>query len=137
MDLHVRKLFWTTDGWPVVSPERYANTTQSSIAQTELTGEWEQIVLGYKVVPGYSAEQVDANLQVATTITLNADGTINGNGANTWTYAAPWLELKWNNGAYTDKVYVSRERDWENKKSTTLVFTGLNNAGTAVWGKKK
>lgn len=137
MDLHVRKLFWTTDGWPVVSPGRYANTTQSTIAQTELTGDWEQIVMGYKVVPGYSAEQVDANLQVAATITLNSDGKINGAAANAWTYAAPWLELKWNNGTYTDKVYVSRERDWENKKSTTLVFTGLNNEGTAIWGKKK
>jgi arabinan endo-1,5-alpha-L-arabinosidase len=137
MDLHVRKIFWTTDGWPVVSPERYANTTQTSIASSELAGDWEQIVLGYKVVPGYAAEQVDANLQVATTITLNADGKINASAANTWTYAAPWLELNWNNGTFTDKVYVSRERDWENKKSTTLVFTGLNNFGTAVWGKKK
>ncbi|WP_205510568.1 arabinan endo-1,5-alpha-L-arabinosidase [Longitalea arenae] len=137
MDLHVRSIFWTTDGWPVVSPERYANTTQSTITPTELSGEWEQIVLGYKVVPGYSAEQVDANLQVATTITLNGDGKINGAAANSWTYTAPWLALKWNNGAYTDKVYVSRERDWENKKSTTLVFTGLNNEGVAVWGKKK
>jgi len=137
MDLHVRKLFWTADGWPVVSPERYANTTQSTIASTDLAGDWEQIVLGYKVVPGYATEQVDANLQVATTITLNADGKINGSATNSWTFSAPWLELKWNNGAYTDKVYVSRERDWENKKSSTLVFTGLNNAGTAVWGKKK
>jgi arabinan endo-1,5-alpha-L-arabinosidase len=137
MDLHVRKIFWTTDGWPVVSPERYANVAQSAIVQSELAGDWEQIVLGYKVVPGYSAEQVSADLQVATTITLNADGKINGSAANAWTYAAPWLELKWNNGTYTDKVYVSRERDWENKKSTTLVFTGLNNLGTAIWGKKK
>lgn len=137
MDLHVRKMFWTTDGWPVVCPQRYANVSQNSITQTELAGDWEQIVLGYKVVPGYSAEQVNADLQVATTITLNADGKINGSAANAWTFNAPWLELKWNNGAYTDQVYVSRERDWENKKSSTLVFTGLNNLGTAVWGKRK
>jgi arabinan endo-1,5-alpha-L-arabinosidase len=137
MDLHVRKIYWTTDGWPVVSPERYANVAQTAIAQSELAGDWEQIVLGYKVVPGYSAEQVNADLQAAATITLNADGKINGSAANTWAYTAPWLELKWNNGTSTDKVYVSRERDWENKKSTTLVFTGLDNMGVAVWGKKK
>lgn len=137
MDLHVRKIFWTTDGWPVVSPERYANVAQTAIAQSELAGDWEQIVLGYKVVPGYAAEQVNADLQAAATITLNADGKINGSVANTWTYTAPWLELKWNNGTSTDKVYVSRERDWENKKSSTLVFTGLSNSGVAVWGKKK
>jgi arabinan endo-1,5-alpha-L-arabinosidase len=137
MDLHVRKIFWTPDGWPVVSPERYANVAQTTIAQTDLTGDWEQIVLGYTIVPGYAAEQVNADLQVATTITLNADGTINGSTANTWTYSAPWLELKWNNGGTIDKVVVSRERDWENKKSSTLVFTGLDNSGVAVWGKKR
>jgi arabinan endo-1,5-alpha-L-arabinosidase len=137
MDLHVRKIFWMPDGWPVVSPERYANTPQNNIAQSDVTGDWEQIVMGYQVVPGYSAEQTSPNLQVAATITLNADGRINGSATNSWTYTAPWLEMKWNNGAFVDKVYVSWERDWENKKSATLVFTGLTNAGTAVWGKKK
>ncbi len=56
MDLHVRKMFWTSDGWPVVSPERY--------------------------------------------------------------------------------VFVQKARDWE-RKTNTIIFTGLNNEGTAVWGKKK
>jgi DNA-directed RNA polymerase specialized sigma24 family protein len=27
--------------------------------------------------------------------------------------------------------------NWENKIATMLVFTGLNNKGTAVWGKKR
>lgn len=137
MDLHVRKIFWTTDGWPVVSPERYANVAQTAIAQSELAGDWEQIVLGYRVVPGFSAEQTSPDLQVATTITLNADGKINGSATNSWTYTAPWLQLSWNNGAFIDKLYVSRERDWENAKISTLVFTGLDNTGVAVWGKKK
>ena len=75
-------------------------------------------------------------MQVATTITLNADGKMNGNSASSWTYAAPWLELKWNNGAYTDKVNVSWEHDRENKKSATLVFSGLNNVGMEVGCRK-
>lgn len=137
MVMHVRKLFWTTDGWPVVSPERYANTAQTAIAQADLTGEWERIVFGYTVVPGYSAEQISPNMQVAASITLNAEGKINNDASNTWTYNAPWLELKWNNNASIEKVYVSQERDWENKKTSVLVFTGLNNQGTTVWGKKK
>ena len=102
-----------------------------------MPGEWEQIVLGYQVVPGYANEQISPNMQQAVSITLNADGKINGDAANTWTYAAPWLELKWGGGAFTDKVHVSRERDWENKKASTLIFTGLNQQGTAIWGKKK
>ena len=135
MDLHVRKLFWTTDGWPVVSPERYAWEGNATVAKDSLTGTWEKIVLGYQVVPGYGAEQVSPDFQVATTLTLAADGTLNGDAASKWTYNAPWLEMKWSNGG-DDKVFVQNGRDWENKKST-VIFTGLNNTGTTVWGKKK
>lgn len=135
MDLHIRKLFWTGDGWPVASPERYAWEDNSTVARDSITGAWEQIVLGYTVVPGYSLEQTNPHFQVAVNINIDAAGTINGNVANTWTYTAPWLELKWSNG-FTDKVFVQKGRDWENKKST-VIFTGLNNAGTAIWGKKK
>jgi len=135
MNLHVRKLFWTDDGWPVASPERYAWEDNAAVPKDSITGTWEQIVLGYTIVPGYSAEQTSPNFQIATNITIDAAGTINGSATNTWTYTAPWLQLKWSNG-FTDKVFVQKGRDWENKKGS-FVFTGLNNVGTAVWGKKK
>jgi arabinan endo-1,5-alpha-L-arabinosidase len=137
MVMHVRKIVWLENGWPVVSPERYANVQQTAITSTELAGDWEQIVLGYQVVPGYANEQTSPNFQTAVNMTLNADGKINGVAGNTWTYNAPWLTLNWSNGAFIDKLHVSRERDWENKKTTTIVITGMNQNGTAVWGKKK
>ncbi|KAA5541247.1 arabinan endo-1,5-alpha-L-arabinosidase [Adhaeribacter rhizoryzae] len=134
MVLHVREIFWTPDGWPVVSPERYAGVSQTPITQTELVGNWEQIVLGYRVVPGYANEQTIPDFQVAFPLKINADGTLNTDAGSTWKYQAPWLEMKWLNG-FTDKVQVTRGRDWENKKPA-LIFTGLNNNGTAIWGKK-
>ena len=136
MVLHVRKIFWTEDGWPVVSPERYADLEQTDIVETDLIGEWEQIVLGYSIVPGYSEEQISPDFQVGVGLTLDEQGTINGEGGNTWSYNAPWLELKWGD-TYVDKVYVEWGRDWENKVESTVVFSGLNNEGTAIWGKKK
>lgn len=135
MNMHVRKLFWTTDGWPVASPERYAWEKDSLISQADVAGEWEQIILGYNIVPGYATEQASPDFQNSINLTISANGTLNGNSANTWTYTAPWLQLKWANG-FTDKVYVQKGRDWENKKNT-IIFTGLNNQGTAIWGKKK
>lgn len=135
MDLHIRKIYWTADGWPVVSPERYANVADSAITASQLAGTWERIELDYEVVPGYANEQVSPDLQVASSITVAANGTITGSATGTWTYTAPWMQIKWNNGN-TENVRVDRERDWENKITTTLVFTGLNNQGTAVWGKK-
>ncbi len=137
MDMHVRKLFWTVDGWPVASPERYANVPQTDVASTEVAGNWEEIVLGYTVVVGYANEQTDPQMQTAVDLVLSADGTINGNATNKWTYNAPLLTLSWNNGVFLDKVIVSRERDWENNIDSKLVFTGLNAGGTAIWGKKK
>lgn len=136
MNLHVRKLFWTNDGWPVASPERYAWEKDSLITQADITGAWERIVLNYTVVPGYAAEQISPDLQVSTDLTIDAAGTLNGNSADTWSYTAPWLQLNWSNGT-TEKVYVQKGRDWENKKANSMIFTGLNNVGTAVWGKKK
>jgi arabinan endo-1,5-alpha-L-arabinosidase len=137
MVMHVRKIFWMENGWPVVSPERFANVPQTVITSGDLAGEWEQIVLGYQVVPGYANEQTSPDFQNAVTVTLNADGKINADASNSWSYNAPWMTLSWGNGAFTDKVYVARERDWENKKTSTIIFTGLNQNGTAIWGKKK
>jgi arabinan endo-1,5-alpha-L-arabinosidase len=134
MVMHVRKIYWNEDGWPIVSPERYAATEQTPVTQDELIGKWEQIILGYNVVPGYGDEQVSADFQNAVDLILDANGGVNGDEANQWTYVSPWLTINWSNGTI-DKVIVERGRDWENKKAC-LVFTGLNNEGTAAWGKK-
>ena len=134
MNLHVRKIFWSTDGWPLVSPERYAWEDNSDVALADIAGNYEQVVLGYRVVPGYAEEQVSPDFQVSTDLVIHPNGSLNTN-AGSWTYQSPWLELKWNNG-FTDKVIVRKGRDWENKKNTIL-FTGLNNEGVAIWGKKK
>ncbi len=136
MDLHVRKISWTPDGWPVVSPERYANVAQTAIAAADIAGTYEKITLGYRVVVGYGTEQTSPDFQVATTFKLDAAGTIDGNATDTWTYASPYVTLKYGTGG-TYKVKVERERDWENRVTSTVVFTGLDASGTAIWGKKK
>jgi arabinan endo-1,5-alpha-L-arabinosidase len=135
MDLHLRKIFWTEDGWPVVSPERYAWENNGNVQQDSIIGDWEKIDLNYNVMPGYGNEQLYPDLQLSKTMSIDAEGTIGGDGAGTWTYTMPWLELQWSNGT-TAKAFVQKGRDWENKKNT-IIFTGLNNNGIAVWGKKK
>ena len=135
MDLHVRKMHWTEDGWPIVSPERYAGVAQSEITAQDLAGNYEQIILGYQVVPGYSAEQTQPDFQTSIALKLDTNGSINGDSNNQWSYQAPWLTLTWG-GTWVDKLHVERGRDWENKKESTILLSGLNNAGTAIWGKK-
>ena len=135
MVLHVRKIHWTEDGWPVVSPERYAAVEQEEITEDDLTGSYEQIILGYQVVPGYAEEQTSADFQTSIDLELNSDGSINGDSGNQWSYDAPWLTMEFSNG-FTDKLYVEWGRDWENSVDKTILFTGLNNDGTAIWAKK-
>ena len=135
MDLHVRKIFWMPGGWPVVSPERYAWEDNSTLAKDSLAGSWEKITLNYRVVPGYANEQVLPDMQTSVNLTIGADGSLNGDAASKWSYTAPWLQLKWGNGS-VNNLFVQHGRDWENKKST-IIFSGLDEAGTAIWGKKK
>jgi len=135
MIMHVRKLYWTEDGWPLASPQRFANLEREAVAAEDLVGNWEQIILDYRVIPGYANEQFLPDLQRATELVLNADGTIAGETGATWTYAAPWLTMNRGEGI-VHKVHVDNGYDWENHKPTIL-FTGLDQKGTAVWGKKK
>jgi arabinan endo-1,5-alpha-L-arabinosidase len=38
--LHVRKIFWSKEGWPMVSPERYAGEENRKIVDDEIIGNW-------------------------------------------------------------------------------------------------
>jgi arabinan endo-1,5-alpha-L-arabinosidase len=99
-------------------------------------GTYEKVTLGYRVVVGYGTEQTNPDFQVSTALKLDAAGTIDGSATDTWTYTSPYITLKYGSGS-TYKVKVERERDWENRVTSTLVFTGLDDTGTAIWGKKK
>ncbi|MEH0153486.1 arabinan endo-1,5-alpha-L-arabinosidase [Limibacter armeniacum] len=137
MVMHVRKVMWTEEGWPMVSPERYANVPNDPVTKEELVGSYDQLLNLYTTVPGYGNEQTDPGINGSFISNLLADGTINGDPNNTWEYNAPWLELKWANGAFIDKMHVSRERDWERKISSTVVMTGFNGGGLSIWFKKR
>jgi arabinan endo-1,5-alpha-L-arabinosidase len=136
MVLHVRQLHWTADGWPMASPERFAGEEETAVTKEELVGDWEQIVFGYQVVPGFAAEQISPDFQTSTTITLDAAGTIDGNASNTWTYAAPWLTISMADGEQVQALYIERGRDWEKEVAETVLFTGFDQYETTIWGKK-
>ncbi|MFY0624871.1 MAG: arabinan endo-1,5-alpha-L-arabinosidase [Reichenbachiella sp.] len=136
MVMHVRQLHWTEDGWPMVSPERYAAEEENAVAESEIVGKWEQIMMGYKVVPGFADEQTQPDFQNAADLTIHAGGTVSGASTGSWTYTAPWLTFELDGEAAPFKLKVERGRDWENEVAETILFTGLNTEGVAYWGKK-
>ena len=76
----VRSIRWTSDGWPVVMPERYGAVPQAAITESELVGNWEHIDLSYN----YAKQDVSTTMTLATNHTVTA-GTWQG---ATWSYDA-------------------------------------------------
>ncbi|MCE3199678.1 arabinan endo-1,5-alpha-L-arabinosidase [Paenibacillus sonchi] len=129
--LHIRKILWTGDGWPVVSPERYAGETEQNIPPALIPGLWERLL---------HDPAVDGQVEPQPLEIHEHGGLTGAYGAGKWTFDGQrTLTLVWNDipkgeGRF-EKVQLLPAWDWEEKRQT-LVFTGLNEAGISSWGKK-
>ena len=122
----VRSIIWTSDGWPLVLPERYAGITQKAITETELLGDWQHINLAYHY------KKQDASVAM----TLGSDHKVKSGwkAGKAWTFDASKNVLTIDN----ERFYLRRELDWEaNPRKETIVYVGLSRDGkTTYWGKK-
>ena len=143
---HVRKIVWCpataddlTDLWPIALPERFANVEQTPIKTSEIAGKYELINMGYKPAVQQVADE--------DYLVLNEDGTMSGPFNGTWEYdeSTKYLKLTSDDGKFAGSnnnigsviVCVERERDWEKKVESTLVFAGFHKLHTnTFWGKK-
>ena len=144
MVLHVRQLFFTPDGWPVVSPERYAGTAPRRFRHSDLIGQWEVI----RVQEPMYERQLEAGqilwgegelkgeeCNVSTRLDLLADGEIGGMNGK-WSFLNEKQLLMLNLGQETIKnLIIFAGHDWENE-TETILFTGLDARGRSVWGKR-
>ena len=118
----VRELFWTSDGWPEVMPERYAAVPQLPMDTVALRGNYEVIMLNYQY-------QV---MQKSTTLTLWSRGRATGAFNGKWTLDSANKILQIGN----QKLVIRDGYNWESSpRSATLTFTGLTSSGVSVWGK--
>jgi arabinan endo-1,5-alpha-L-arabinosidase len=119
----VRSIQWTEDGWPVVSPERYAAVPASVITDQSLVGNWEQITMQYQ----YGVIQHSAS------VVLTADKKVSGSVSGSWSYDATSKLLNINGNKYN----VSDAWDWEaSTRKVTITYAGLTPAGVSIWAKK-
>jgi arabinan endo-1,5-alpha-L-arabinosidase len=143
MVLHVRQVFFTPDGWPVVSPERYAGTPSRHFRQPDISGEWEIIrvrepVCERKLEAGQvlwgESELQSKECNSSFRLTLSKDGKIESRG--TWHFSGKGQFLSFHlDDEPIDNLIIFAGHDWENEKETIL-FTGLDRKGRSVWGKK-
>ena len=120
---NVRAISWTEDGWPVVSPERYANVPKTTITEQSLLGTWEQITLKYQIYV----------MQKPVNVILTSDKKVSGDVTGTWSFDAVKSILTINGNNYN----VADAWDWEaSTRKVTITYAGLTPAGLSVWAKK-
>lgn len=84
--LQVRKMLFTADGWPVVSPVTYAGEVEQALPKDMLLGTYDLASVGHTKMQGSSVKARNFDLPVVSSkVTLNADGTM-AEGLGTWTF---------------------------------------------------
>ncbi len=90
--LQVKKLFWTSDGWPVISPLVYAGETEQAIPEQMLYGTWDLASVGQTIfADGINDVSVSAAVKKvdmpvhSSEIIIQPDGTL-GDGLGSWSY---------------------------------------------------
>ena len=94
--LQVRKLLYTADGWPVVSPVTYAGETEQALPEEMLLGTYDLASVGVtKFAPGETSINENWNNHsgnrnydlpvISSKVTLNADHTM-ADGLGTWSF---------------------------------------------------
>jgi arabinan endo-1,5-alpha-L-arabinosidase len=143
MDLHVRQVFFTPNGWPVVSPERYTGSKPQQLKPADLTGEWEVIRVlepirerkleaGQVLFGENGLNEKEWNRSVH--LVFTKDGMIEEKGKWNFSEQQQLLNLNWEE-EHINNIFVFSGHDWENEKETIL-FTGLDKNGRSVWGKR-
>lgn len=90
--LQVRKMLWTDEGWPVVSPLTYSGETEQAIPETMLYGTWDLSSVGQTIFADgvndvsnrNSIKNVDLPV-LSSEIIIKPDGTL-ADGLGTWEY---------------------------------------------------
>ncbi len=144
MVLHLRPMFFTPSGWPVVSPERYAATEARKFDTRDIAGDWEIIRLHEPTADrNLAAGQIlwgegalrDGEWNISKPYTLRNDGSI-ADDAGRWSFDGDSQSLALTFGDETiEDVIVFAGHDWE-RSTNTILFTGLDHDGRTVWGKR-
>lgn len=145
MDLHVREIVWTKDGWPSVSPERFMGDESADVDPKDIQGEWELVIvtdspiqrsLEYGQILWGENKLLNRECNVSFKIVLN------GKEVNSkeeywqgkWSFSKNTLRFKLKDVAVLEvKVFIGQ--DWENG-ANTLLFSGIDKGGRSIWGKK-
>lgn len=138
MVMHTREIHWLPNGWPTISPERYAGVPSRTITKEDIAGEWEVIELkelndNVKLwqgqIPPGGWTYGDKEFNLSQTVVFSTNLSTSHPTLGQWKLQDDILTL--NNTPC--KVFAGW--DWENNR-TTVLFSGIMENGSSIWGKK-
>ena len=121
--VRVHQMFMNEDGWPVVSPYRYAGEKLEPVDEGAIPG-------AYKLIS--HMHDISAEVKNSQDIVLGADHSISGSHEGTW-------ELKGDHGAVIVLDGAEYRGEWilewdQFGHKNVMTFTALSEEGCAVWG---
>ncbi|MCQ2463168.1 MAG: glycoside hydrolase family 43 protein [Clostridia bacterium] len=137
--LEIRKVIWDENSWPLLSPETYRGEKAQKVDASEMYGIWDVVVFDYNACSD------------------NIFGTENNKSFKTTVFPGVAItEKNIKNGEKLEKLHFSSDGDyrfkitinsveykvyavtaWDSELSCScVVFTGISEDGSTVWGKK-
>ena len=124
-NVRVHQFYFNRNGWPVVSPYRYAGETITVSTLNEQAGD-------YKVIN--HLRDINATHHQSVEMTLHPDGTVTGAQTGTWkSLGCTDMEITLDGVAYAGvfaKAFDNHQYQW------TMTFTALSPEGASLWGSK-
>ncbi len=144
MDLHLRRIYFTPDGWPVVSPQRYTATPQQQFRKNDMAGTWEIIRIREPraneeftngLVPA-GTRPLDGDWNKSVSLSFCDDGSISDTETANWDLDEENQLLNLTiDGEVINNLVIFAGHDWE-READTILFAGLDSDGRTVWGKR-
>lgn len=124
-EVRVHQIYMNADGWPVISPQRYAGETAGKVFRDDVVGSWQLVNMGKDITP-VPAASVD--------IALTKNGRISGDSAGAWKLTGQHdATLEIDGESYKGEFVPV----WDPALETwTTGFTALSAHGVSVWGRK-
>ncbi|MDN4476707.1 family 43 glycosylhydrolase [Demequina sp. SYSU T00192] len=124
-NVRVNRMYMNADGWPVVSPFRYAGETDRKIKRDEVVGTWQVVDLG---------TEVSAAPDLPVDVTLTTNGKLTGGLTGTWKLTGhDQAELITPDATYTG-VFAPV---WDDQRETwTVGLTVQSSEGVSLWGRQ-
>ena len=122
-EVRVHRMFFNEEGWPVISPYRYAGEDPEAYEEKAVPGRYKLLKHG---------RQITTQMEESVNITLYSDGRVEGACTGSWELSEDH-HIKITLGEDTYEGIVCRQYD-EFGKKYVIGFTALSEDGEAVWG---